>query len=237
MDTLLEGRDLLFTLVLKVGWAAALAALLVRFASFRRLVFTENRNSDQKVMLLLFLTPPLAVGVMLRIFGYRYFDLTFEGSFLMGLIGGRVVGLLGGSLISLPAFGNHEWLASPTAALVGLVAGMVREIMPEKEDVWHFGPFLFLNIPQWIWKLVRYRTGNWAMLPLFACVAVTVGEIELAQAVKDQWLFFYRPSNWGYALLIVMSSMMCVAMAIKIWNNTRIEMNLEQNQQLLLKAR
>ena len=30
---------------------------------------------------------------------------------------------------------------------------------------------------------------------------------------------------------------MCVAMAMKIWNNTRIEMNLEQNQQLLLKAR
>ncbi|MGA8407131.1 MAG: histidine kinase, partial [Candidatus Acidiferrales bacterium] len=88
-----------------------------------------------------------------------------------------------------------------------------------------------------IWKLVRYRKGNWAMLPLFACVEVTVGEIELAQAVKDQWLFFYRPTNWGYALLIVMSSMMCVAMAIKIWNNTRIEMNLEQNQQLLLKAR
>ena len=34
-----------------------------------------------------------------------------------------------------------------------------------------------------------------------------------------------------------MSSMMSVAMAIKIWNNTRIEMNLAQNQQLLLKAR
>jgi hypothetical protein len=37
--------------------------------------------------------------------------------------------------------------------------------------------------------------------------------------------------------LVVLSSVMCVAMAIKIWNNTRIEMNLEQNQQLLLKAR
>ena len=128
-------------------------------------------------------------------------------------------------------------LSSPLAALVGLLAGFVREAIPEKEDVWHFGPFLFLSIPEWIWKLIRYRKGNWAMLPLFACVAVTVGEIELAQAVKDQWLFFYRPTNWGYALLIVMSSMMCVAMAIKIWNNTRIEMNLEQNQQLLLKAR
>ena len=82
-------------LMLKVGWAAALAALLVRFRSFRRLVFTENRDSDQKVMLLLFLTPPLAIGVLLRLVGYRFFDLTLEGSFLMGLIGGRIVGLAG----------------------------------------------------------------------------------------------------------------------------------------------
>ena len=37
--------------------------------------------------------------------------------------------------------------------------------------------------------------------------------------------------------LIVLSSVMSVATAVKIWNNTRIEMNLEQNQQLLLKAR
>ena len=237
MNTLIGTQELMFALVLKVGFAASLAALLVRFRSFRNLLFTEIRDSDQKVMLLLFLTPPLAIGVLLRLVGYRFFDLTLEGSFLMGLIGGRIVGLLGGSLISLPAFGNHEWLSSPWAALVGLLAGFVREAMPEKEDVWHFGPFLFLSIPEWIWKLIRYRKGNWAMLPLFACVAVTVAEIELEQAVKDQWLFFYRPTNWGYALLIVMSSMMCVAMAIKIWNNTRIEMNLEQNQQLLLKAR
>jgi two-component system, LytTR family, sensor kinase len=238
MEPFFSGKDLLFAMVLKVGFAAALAALLVRFRPFRNLLFTEIRDSDQKVMLLLFLTPPLAIGVILRLWGgYRFFDLTLEGSFLMGLIGGRIVGLLGGSLISLPAFGNHEWLASPMAALVGLIAGTVREMMPEKEDVWHFGPFLFVNIPQWIWRLVRFRKGNWAMLPLFTCVALTVGQIELADAVPSHWLFSWHPSNWGYALLVVMSSMMCVAMAIKIWNNTRIEMNLERNQQLLLKTR
>jgi two-component system LytT family sensor kinase len=237
MEPFFSGTDLLFAVVLKVGFAAALAALLVRFRPFRNLLFTEIRDSDQKVMLLLFLTPPLAIGVLLRLVGYRFFDLTLEGSFLMGLIGGRIVGLLGGSLISLPAFGNHEWLASPMAALVGLIAGTVREVMPEKEDIWHFGPFLFVNIPQWIWRLIRFRKGNWAMLPLFACVALTVGQIELADAVPAHWLFSWHPTNWGYALLVVMSSMMSVAMAIKIWNNTRIEMNLEQNQQLLLKAR
>jgi two-component system LytT family sensor kinase len=238
MDPLFSGKDLLFAMILKVGFAAALAALLVRFRPFRNLLFTEIRDSDQKVMLLLFLTPPLAIGVVLRLVGgYRFFDLTLEGSFLMGLIGGRIVGLLGGSLISLPAFGNHEWLSSPLAALVGLIAGTVREVMPEKEDIWHFGPFLFVNIPQWIWRHFRFRKGNWAMLPLFTCVALTVGQIELADAVPRHWLFSWHPTNWGYSLLVVMSSMMSVAMAIKIWNNTRIEMNLAQNQQLLLKAR
>jgi two-component system LytT family sensor kinase len=238
METLSGGRDLLFTLVLKVGWAAALAALLVRFRSFRKLLFIENRDSDQKVKLLLFLVPPLAIGVMLRIFGgYRFFDLMLEGSFLMGLIGGQVVGLLGGSLISLPAFGNHEWLSSPMAAWVGLLAGVVREVIPEKEDVWHFGPFLFLNIPQWLWRFARDRKGDWAMLPLLICAALEVGWIELADLVPSHWLFPIQPANWGYMALVVLSSVMCVAMPIKIWNNTRIEMNLEQNQQLLLKAR
>ncbi|HEY6465768.1 MAG TPA: histidine kinase [Candidatus Acidoferrales bacterium] len=228
----------LLTLMLKVGWAASLAALLVRFASFRKLVFTETRDSDQKVMLLLFMTPPLAIGVMMRVlFGYAYFDLTLEGSFLMGLLGGRVVGLLGGSLISLTAFGHHEWLASPMAALVGLLAGFVREAIPDKEDVWHFGPFLFLGIPRWISRLVRRGEGNRAMLPLFACAAFEAGRLALASTLPQRWLYSLHPTNVGYWLLDILSSVMCVAMAIKILNNTRIEMNLEQNQQLLLRAR
>jgi two-component system, LytTR family, sensor kinase len=237
MGTLAGGKDLIFTLMLRVGFAASLAALLVRFRSFRKLLFTEVRDSDQKVMLLLFLTPPLAIGVLLRLAGYRFFDLMIQGAFLMGLVGGRIVGLLGGSLISLPAFGNHEWLSSPLAALVGLFAGTIREVMPEKEDIWHFGPFLFLNIPQWLWRAVRYGKPNWVMLPLFGLVAVEIAKIELALAVPSNWFFTDRPENWVYAVLVVVSSMMCVAMAVKIWNNTRIEMNLEENQQLLLKAR
>jgi two-component system, LytTR family, sensor kinase len=237
MGTLASGKDLLFTLLLKVGFSASLAALLVRFSSFRRLLFTEVRDSDQKVQLLLFLTPPLAMGVLLRLVGYRFFDLTLEGSFLMGLIGGRIVGLLGGSLVSLIAFGNHEWLSSPMAALVGLFAGMIRDVIPEKEDVWHFGPFLFLSVPRWLWNVVRYRRGNWAMLSLFACAACELGRIELASSLPARWLFSEHPANIGYLLLVLLTSTMCVAIMIKIWNNTRTEMNLEQNQQFLLKAR
>jgi two-component system, LytTR family, sensor kinase len=237
MSPLSGGKDLLFTLLLKVGFAASLAALLVRFSSFRRLLFTEVRDSDQKVQLLLFLTPPLAMGVLLRLVGYRFFDLTLEGSFLMGLIGGRMVGLLGGSLVSLIAFGNHEWLSSPMAAFVGLTAGMIRDVMPEKEDIWHLGPFSFLNVPRFLWNAARHGKGNWTMLPLFACAAFELGRIALANALPERWLFAEHPANLGYLLLVLLTSVMCVATMIKIWNNTRTEMNLEQNQQLLLKAR
>ncbi len=240
MGTFPSLREFILTLLLKVCWAAALAALLVRFKSFRKLLFTENRDSDQKVKLLLFLTPPLALGVALRIIGeYHFFDLMLEGSFLMGLIGGRMVGLLGGSMVSLIPFGMHEWLASPVAASVGLLAGVVRDSMPEKEDIWHFGPFLFLNIPQSIWRLLRYGRGNWAMLPLFTCAAVEMARILLAKALHlhSSWIVADYPDNWGLLLLVVLTSVICVGLPMKIWNNTRIEMNLEQNQQLLLKAR
>ncbi len=239
VDALSSGKDLVFTLVLKVGWAASLAALLARSATFRKVLFTEQRNSDLKVQLLLFLTPSLALGVLLRLLaGYKFADLTLEGSFLMGLIGGRIVGLLGGSLISLPAFGNHEWLASPMAALVGLLAGSIRQVIPNKEDVWHFGPFLFLGIPQWLVRLVRRGQGNWAMLPLAATVVLELGRVALGRALPGHhWLFFLNPPGWPLLLLVVLSSVMAVAVPVKIWNNTRIEMNLEQNQQLLLKAR
>ncbi|MGB6877542.1 MAG: histidine kinase, partial [Candidatus Acidiferrales bacterium] len=237
MQSPVSGKELLFTLVLKVGFAASLAALLVRFSRFRRVLFTEQRDSDQKALLLLFLTPPLALAVVLRLVGYDFFDLTLAGSFLMGLIGGRMVGLLGASMLSLPAFGNHEWLATPMAALVGLFGGLIRQGLPNTEDIWHFGPFLFLNIPQSLWKLVRRGQINWAMLPLGACVALELGRYALARVVPARWLYTLPYPSWPWLLLIVLATVMSVAMPVKIWNNTRIEMNLEQNEQLLLKAR
>jgi len=237
MHPLASGKELVFSLVLQVGFSASLAALLVRFARFRRVLFNETRDSDQKVLLLLFLTPPLALGVVLRLVGYRFFDISLAGAFLMGLMGGRIVGLLGGSLLSLPAFGNHEWLSTPLAALVGLLAGLIRQTMPNKEDVWHFGPFLFLNIPKSIWRLARHGQLNWAMLPLGACALLELGRYALARVMPTRWLYTLAYPDWRWLPLIILATVMCVAMPIKIWNNTRIEMNLEQNQQLLLKAR
>ncbi len=239
MDTVSSGKDLLFTLLLKVGVAASVAALLARYAVFRKVLFTEVRDSDQKVKLMLFLTPPLAIGVLLRVVShpYRFADLMLEGSFLLGLLGGRVVGTMGGSFVSLPAFFNHEWLSAPMAAFAGLLGGLIRQGIPNKEDLWSFGPFLFLSIPRWLVRLVRQGRGSWEMLPLAGCVALELGRLALGRALPGPWLFYINAhGTWGFVLPLL-ATVMAVAVPIKIWNNVRIEMNLEQYQQLLLKAR
>ncbi len=226
MDILSTTQGLLFTLLLKVGVAASMAALLARWAVFRRALYVETRDSDQKVKLLLFLTPMLGISVLLRLVGtpnYQFADLMVEGSFLLGLLGGRVVGPLGGSIVSLPAFFHHEWLATPVAALAGLMGGLIRQAIPNKDDIWNFGPFTFLNFPRWMTRLMRGASIGWEVLPLVGCIGLEVGRLLLAHSVRQSWLFSIEPHNWWSVLLVMLATVMTVAVPIKIWNNTRIK--------------
>ena len=240
MDTTLSIRELLFTLLLKVGVASSIAALLARWNTFRRVLFTEERDADQKLKLMLFMTPPLIVGVTLRLVSpaYRFADLALEGAFLMGLLGGRVVGPIGGAIITIPALMAHEWLGMPAAATAGLLGGLIRQVIPDKETLWNFGPFTFLNIPKALMRMISSAEIMWEMLPLLTCVGLEMGRVALVVATgKPKWLFAIDP-HWNWQLcLVVIATLMSVASPLKIWNNTRIEMNLERHQQLLLRAR
>ena len=239
MDTTPTIRELLFTLLLKVGVASSIAALLARWNTFRRVLFTEERDADQKFKLMLFLAPPLTVGVILRLLSpaYQFADLSLVGAFLLGLLGGRVVGPIGGAIFTVPALMAHEWLAMPAASTAGLLGGLIRQLIPDKEDLWNFGPFTFLNIPKAVMRMIGSADIQWEMLPLMTCVGLELGRVALVMATKIKWLFAIDP-HWNWMLcLVVLGTLMSVAAPLKIWNNTRIEMNLERHQQLLLRAR
>src|SRR6202166_2464238 len=239
MKTLTFGGDLLLTLLLHVGAAASICAWLARSATFRKVLFTELRDTDQKLKLMLFVTPPLLFGVFLRILGqpYRAADLMLEGSFLLGLLGGRVVGPLGGSIISLPAFAHHEWLSMPVAAAAGLVGGLIRQTLPNTEEIWRLWPYTFLSTPRWLVRVIRRKKVTWEMLPLGSIIVLELARQALGHATKIRWLFYLDAGkSWGLAL-VLLATVMAVAVPMKIWSNTRLEMNLEQHRQLLLKAR
>src|SRR6266852_7865762 len=240
METVTPIRDLLFTLLLKGGVASSIAALLARWNAFRRVLFTEERDPDQKLKLMLFMTPALIVGVTLLLVGgppYAFADLSMEGAFLMGLLGGRVVGPIGGAIITIPALISHEWLAMPAASTAGLLGGLIRQAIPNKEELWNFGPFTFLNIPKATVRFLREAHLSWEMAPLMACVGLELGRVALVLATKPKWLFAID-ARWDLWLVpVVIATLMSVAAPLKIWNNTRNEMKLERHQQLLMKAR
>ena len=246
MDTGSSVREFLFTLLLKVAVASSFAALLARWNTFRRVLFTEQRDPDQKLKLMIFMVPPLILGVTLRLIGpgYSFADLSLEGAFLMGLLGGRVVGPIGGAIVTIPALVGHEWLAMPAASSAGLLGGLIRQAIPNKEDLWNFGPFTFLNIPKATVRLLRKAELSWEMAPLATCVGLEVGRValvmmatKLAHRPSPKWLFAIH-ARWDWWLILaVIATLMSVASPLKIWNNTRNEMNLERHQQLLLKAR
>src|SRR5713101_1806388 len=235
----LTSKELLLTLFLKMGLAASLAALLARSATFRKVLYTEQRDAEEKIRLMLFFTPPLAVGVMLRLLDYPFADLSLEGAFVLGLLGGRVPGMLGGAIFSLPAFFNHEWLSTPVASLAGgLLGGMIRQALPNTEEVWSLGPFTFLGIPRWLlrWARGRERERHWEMLTLAGCVTLELCRMTLGAAFP-RWLFSFASDKPWAALPLVFATVMAVAIPIKIWNSIRVEANLEEHQQLLLRPR
>jgi two-component system LytT family sensor kinase len=121
--------------------------------------------------------------------------------------------------------------------MAGLMGGLIRQAIPNKEDIWSFGPFTFLNFPKWLTRMVRRSSVGWEVLPLAGCVGLEVGRLLLGHSLPSRWLFIIDARNWWSVLLLMLATVMTVAVPIKIWNNTRIEMNLEQHQQLLLKAR
>src|SRR5258707_187313 len=130
------------------------------------------------------------------------------------------------SALCFAALAAHEWLAMPAASAAGLLGGLMRQAIPNKEDLWNFGPFTFLNIPRDVVRLVRHGRMSWELLPLLACVGLELGRVAIAVATKPKWLFAIEPPWDWWLALCVLATLMSVAAPLKIWNNTRIEMNL-----------
>ncbi len=78
---------------------------------------------------------------------------------------------------------------------------------------------------------------GWETLPLAGCVGLELVRQATIHVAPPQWLFHLDAQGWWESALLVLATVMAVAVPIKIWNNTRIQMNLEQHQKLLLQAR
>ncbi|MGA2689968.1 MAG: ATP-binding protein [Candidatus Korobacteraceae bacterium] len=225
-------------MLIRLGVAAAISSVLVRARRFRVLLFREARTFGEKLEIVLIVGTPIALGVLARHWVHNFYaaDIAFEGAILMGVIGGRFVGTAGGILVALPSLFWGEWLALPMYVFAGAAAGMLRHIAQDREAIWSFSPLFDLSIYHWIRRSIRKSFIDWQTSFFFLILGLEFVHIQLHLAWPRRIFALYSPNLW-VKFAIYAGTVMAVAIALKVLNNVRIEMKLEQQERLLLQAR
>ena len=226
-------------LLLKMGVATAVASALGRSLEFKKLLFAARRSRERNILFVLFTCIPFALGVYfrIRVRNFQCADLAFEAAILVGVLGGRVAGTLGGAIMALPALFYHEWLTLPVNATAGFLAGSLRHFCRNEEEIWTFSPFIDLSVYRWVRRNLRHPRIDWQTAFFLMIIALQAARLELNYAAPKGWLWaLYVPTPVG--LLAVFATVVAtIAIPIKIWNLTRIERKLEEQERLLLEAR
>ncbi len=237
MDT----RILLITQLIKLGAAAAIASALVRSREFKLRVFVEDRTRRQKIELSVAIAVLFGLGVITRLWVKNFLaaDLSLEGVLLIGVISGRLGGTLGGMIVAAPAMWHAEWAALPFYSLAGLLAGELRNLARNYEEIWSFSPFIDLNIYRSIrqmLQLLRRPRIDWQVSFFMFSVVLRFAQERLAHAFPGR-LFVVVSDRWPVELAAYATTVACVAIPLKIWNSARMEMKLQEQQQQLMQAR
>lgn len=233
----------LVILLLRLAVAGSLASILVRFTAFQKMLMREERTLPQRLKLALSVSAVFGAGTGVRVLipAYQAVDLGLEGSLLSGMVGGYVSGLVAGVFISIPAMFNGELMSMPLFAGVGVLGGLLRDIAPEKEDVWRFSPFF----DQSVYRFLRQRQGlkrtAFQIGTLLAVIFAELLRFSVARLFHSNGVFCLA-RLWGRVpvsttIAIYASTIFAIILPLRIWNNSRNEKKLELQQLSLNEAR
>src|SRR3954469_10582552 len=238
----MDQKFILVTLLVELGVSAAISAALVRSREFHsRLFREEGRSLRDTTILTIAIAIPYGLGVQVRhmVANFKAADLAFEATMIMGVIGGVYSGVLGGVLVSIPAVIHGEYVTLPFNVVVGLIAGGLRELADnwaDKEDIWSFSPFIDLTIFRWIKRNIPKPRMDWQIAFFVVILLLQFAHMQLGLLFPGM-LFSINSQEFWIFVAICAATVMCVAIPLKIWNNTRTELKLEEQTRLLLEAR
>ncbi len=237
------------SLLIKLAVISLLAGFIARFGRFRQLIFIEQRSPSEKLEFAAFLGVPFTLGVLARLLAsypnlgkptgpFPTTDLSLEVTALAGLVGGTIAGLVVGLMVSLPAaLIGHEILAMPMAVLYAVLAGTARWVCPDKEEIWKFSGFIDLSLYRSIKHRFKHSALDWQVLFSFVCVLLEVARMAVGRMTHGKYLYYMDSPHLWVQGLIVLATLIAVGLPVRIWNNTRIERKLAEQEKALMQAR
>jgi two-component system LytT family sensor kinase len=226
-------------LLIKLAVMALLAGFIARFGKFRRLLVIEQRGPREKLQFAAFLGGPFMLGVLARLVAhYQATDLSLEVTVLAGLLGGTIVGLAVALMVSLPTLliPHPELLALPMATFYAVAAGSARWLCPDKEEIWKFSPFFDLSLYRSIKQRFKHPALDWQVLFTLLCVIFEISRMLVGRIAQGR-LFYPYSAHHSTQGLIVLTTLICVGLPVRIWNTTRIERRLQEQERMLFQAR
>lgn len=256
--TLSGDQFILFVLLLKMGIMAALASALITSSFFKRLIFLDWRNTKQNWQFALIFGSILTAGSAGRVLvGYEGMDLSLSGTFLVGLLGGMVPGSAVGFFVGLPGMLRGEWATLPFTVLCGFAGGLIRARTERREEFWDFSPIFVNNIVR-SWRIFNAGrriddsgeradgaggsiNGAWRRIDSRAAIMLSLVGLEAVRTLVGNRapavLFAFHPDHFWVTLCVWLTTIACVGIPLKIWNNTRVEVLLEEQRSAAMQAR
>jgi two-component system, LytTR family, sensor kinase len=87
-----------------------------------------------------------------------------------------------------------------------------------------------------VWRLVRRFQIDWVVILLAAPIGLEIIRQFLGARFPAR-IFYHAPPNSWLMALVILATVLCVAVPIKIWNSARIEHRLQEQEKLLMAAR
>lgn len=235
--TLTGDQFILFALLLKLGVMASLATVLVSSAKFKRLLFAEEAGRGRDLRVSFLLAFLFLFGVIARILvGYGAVDVSLPGVFLIGLVCGTGFGSIAGAIVAVPAVLNGEYLALPLFALSGTVGGTIRRTLADRSVIWSFSPLPFVNMYRYARSALFAKKIEGQLIIFLSCLTLDLIHYGIASRYPSL-IFNLHPQSGWILICMLFATLSCVGIPLKVWNNTRLEQQLEQRELRLMEAR
>jgi len=223
-DMPIISQNYLLILLLRIGYMAALASLVVAWKPLREVVTGERRTLMWRMARVLVEAAVLGAGVGARIsLLSSSTDLSLEGIFLSGWIHGPITGVIVGLFIgSIELWGGH-WTPLLFLPVVGLVSGQLAIRYPDVAG-WSSGSKVGGR------DAARDLAIGIAVLLVLESIWAIMGIMNVApNVVPVQGVI----SFFG----VLLSSVACVLTPIWIWRGLRMEAELEKRTRQMEKIR
>jgi len=236
--TLSGDQYVLFVLLFKLGITASYASVLVTSGLFKRLLFLKKRTTGENWRMASVFGLLLAAGAAVRVLvGYEGVDISLSGTFLVGLIGGMVPGSSVGFFVGLPGMFGGEWAAVPFTMLCGLAGGVIRRRTERSEEFWEFSPFPLNNLVRSFRAFTRDSRLDSRVWISICVLALEVLRSVMADLMSPSVLFAFHTDRLWVNVVIWFTTLACVGIPLKIWNNTRVERLLDEERSSAVQAR